>query len=209
MLRFLHALVFALAAVFGIASGVCALGSETALRENFATAPDRVGAFGSQALGTRQQNPAVATTIASECCYAARGVGSVPANVGTISRINPTGCTTNCVNAAIATERTLAGAATSAVPGGPVAAADVAAVLEAQFGRALPSFSAAGRGEITRTLGAIGDGTRAIIVGEGASGAHAFNGVMSGGRLVLLDGQLGTTASLSGYSSFRVFITNF
>ncbi len=39
MLRFLHALVFALAAVFGTASGVCALGPETALRGNFGICP--------------------------------------------------------------------------------------------------------------------------------------------------------------------------
>lgn len=73
MLRLVHALVFALAAVLGTASGVCALGSETALRGNFGSAPDLVGAFGSQALGRRQQNPAVATTMASESPHAARG----------------------------------------------------------------------------------------------------------------------------------------
>jgi hypothetical protein len=73
MLRFVHALVFALVAVFGIASGAHALGSKTALRRNFEAVQDHVGAFGSQGVGRRQQNPSHGTVIASECCHAARG----------------------------------------------------------------------------------------------------------------------------------------
>ena len=75
MLRVLHVLVFALAAVFGIASGAHAWGSKTALRGNFESVQAHVEAFASQAFGRRQQNPAVATMIASECSYAAGGQG--------------------------------------------------------------------------------------------------------------------------------------
>jgi hypothetical protein len=74
MLRVLHALVFALAAVFVIASGAHALGSETALRKNFELARDGVGTLALEALGTRQQNLSHATAVASECSYAARGI---------------------------------------------------------------------------------------------------------------------------------------
>jgi hypothetical protein len=73
MLRVLHTLVFALVAVFGIASGAHASGSETALRQNFEHGPDRVGDFELEALGTRQQNASHATTIASGSSHAARG----------------------------------------------------------------------------------------------------------------------------------------
>ena len=76
MLRFVHALVFALVAVFGIASGAHALSSETALRANFESASDRVGGLALEALGTRQQTASHATAITSGSTYAARGAGS-------------------------------------------------------------------------------------------------------------------------------------
>jgi hypothetical protein len=73
VLRFVHALVFALVASLGIASGAHALGSETALRKNLPSSSDRVGALALEAGGTHQQNPSHATAVASECSYAARG----------------------------------------------------------------------------------------------------------------------------------------
>jgi len=90
MLRFVHALVSALAVVLGTASGAHAFEAKTALRGNFESVQERVGAFGSQALGRRQQNPAAATTIASECSYAARGGSELvhlttPANAAKIA----------------------------------------------------------------------------------------------------------------------------
>jgi hypothetical protein len=74
--RLLHSLVFALVAAFGLASGAHALGSKTALRANFDSVPDRVGALASQARETRQENGAFATAIASECSHAARGASA-------------------------------------------------------------------------------------------------------------------------------------
>jgi hypothetical protein len=81
MLRSLHLLVFALVVAVGLASGAHALSSKTALRANFESASDRVGAFASQARETRQESRAFATAIASECSHAARGASEVAGDV--------------------------------------------------------------------------------------------------------------------------------
>ena len=69
-------LVFALVASLGVASGAHALGSETALRQNFLSSAERVGDFGLEARGMRQENLSISTIVASECCDAARGAGA-------------------------------------------------------------------------------------------------------------------------------------
>lgn len=86
MLQLVHALVFALVAVFGIASGARASEAKTALRAFSEAGHDRVGAFGAEAHGTRQQSRAFATAIASDSLHAARG-GAVTAG-GTATAAN-------------------------------------------------------------------------------------------------------------------------
>jgi len=66
-------LVFVLVASLGLASGARALEAKTALRQNFLSHAERVGDFGLEAREMRQENRAVSTIIASECCDAARG----------------------------------------------------------------------------------------------------------------------------------------
>jgi hypothetical protein len=81
MLRVLHALVFALVASLGIASGANALGSESALGENFESASDRVGALALEACGTRQQTASHATKLTSGSIHAARGAPALAESI--------------------------------------------------------------------------------------------------------------------------------
>ena len=77
MLVLLRLVVIALVAAFGTASGALAFGSKTALRAPTTIGTERVGELRSEACGTRRRNLAVATTFASECCHAARGVSPI------------------------------------------------------------------------------------------------------------------------------------
>ena len=77
-------LVFALVASLGLASGARALGSETALRQNFPSPAERVGDLGPQGRERLQQNLSVSTIVASECCDAARGAANVAAQGKTV-----------------------------------------------------------------------------------------------------------------------------
>ncbi len=138
-------------------------------------------------------------------------VGGIGAGeVSSISRVNFTRCDTNCVNCAIAVDRTLAGAPASALPSGLVPEAEVHSVVEGALGRTLPTMSIGGRGALTSVLGSMGNGSRAIVYGTRASRTgHALNAVYSNGRLILLDGQSGMAGSLSGLQDLRAIFTTF
>jgi hypothetical protein len=63
-----------------------------------------------------------------------------------------------------------------------------------------------GRSQMERVMLSGGEGTRGVVFGSRASGpGHVFNGVVSNGRVVFVDG--GSRASLKGYSEFDVFFT--
>jgi hypothetical protein len=137
---------------------------------------------------------------------AAEGIGA--GEVSAISGVNPTGCGSNCVNSAIAVERTLAGSPAAALPSAAVPEAEVQSVVEGALGRSLPTMSIGGRGALTKILGSMGDGSRAIVYGTRANGTgHALNAVYSNGRLILLDGQAGTAGTLSGLGDLRAIFT--
>ena len=48
-----------------------------------------------------------------------------------------------------------------------------------------------------------GSGARAVVVGIGPNGGHAFNAVNRGGAIQFLDGQVGGAASANGFTIFR------
>jgi len=54
----------------------------------------------------------------------------------------------------------------------------------------------------------LGEGTRGVVFGLRATETgHAFNAVVSNGRVVFMDAGLVGRASLAGYSRFGVFFT--
>jgi RHS repeat-associated protein len=113
----------------------------------------------------------------------------------------------NCFNVALAVERRLAGNATSALAGEKIGLAEgIGALREIYPGGTTMSFAA--RGTMERIMTAAGEGTRGVVFGERTAGlGHAFNAVVSNGRVVFLDGTVGGRAALGSYSGFHVFFT--
>jgi RHS repeat-associated protein len=111
---------------------------------------------------------------------------------GAIRNVNPLGSINNCVNCAIATERTLAGFPTSAMPQSG-RAAPLSVITEA-FGGAFRTVS--GRAGITQIMEAAGPGSRGIVFGARAGNepGHVFNVVNQNGTVRYLDRQSGTAA---------------
>jgi filamentous hemagglutinin len=128
---------------------------------------------------------------------------------GSIRNVNPgyptTGRTQNCVNCSVATDATLSGTPTSALPStGPVPIP----VLERQYGATFgaPASSSA----LATQMENAGNGARGIVFGSRGPGeiGHVFNVVNQGGVIRFLDGQTGMPALLDGFTNFRLLRTN-
>ena len=118
---------------------------------------------------------------------------------GSIRNVNPTGGDMNCVNCVVATDATLRGNPTSALPGGPYKLP----VLEQQFGS---NFSPASLSDIESTLLQQGNGATGIVYGyppAGTNVGHVFNAVNQNGTIVFLDGQTGTVANAASFPKFQ------
>ncbi len=105
---------------------------------------------------------------------------------GSIAPASATGTRTmNCLNCSIATDHSLDGRETMAMPG----QATFPEVVEAEYGR---RFTYGDRGFLERTLHQAGPGARAIVMGEFSNGArHYFNAVQTSEGIAYLDGQSG------------------
>jgi RHS repeat-associated protein len=126
-------------------------------------------------------------------------IGTVEAIENDVRNVNKVGGEYNCVNCAIATERTLAGYPASALGGATKTALEVQEYFERA---AIPAASTGELGAIVRSWGA---GSRGIVLGARAVGiGHAFVVTNIDGVLFFVDGQIGSLADLSGYSRFLV-----
>lgn len=123
---------------------------------------------------------------------------------GSIRNVNPLKSATNCVHCAIATDLTLSGRPTSALP----SAAKPLVVLENHYGRTFRQVS--GRDQIENIMSNAGHGARGIVAvyKGGNQTGHVFNVTNQNGTVRLLDGQIGTVASLEGYIYFAFMRTN-
>ncbi len=124
-------------------------------------------------------------------------------DVGAASR----SCATNCFNVALAADRTLAGAPTSALKGSGVSLEEGMSALRQIYPEGT-STEFAGRGAMEKVMLSGGEGTRGVVFGSRAEGSgHVFNAVVSKGRVVYLDATVPDRARLSGYSGYNVFFT--
>jgi RHS repeat-associated protein len=133
--------------------------------------------------------------------------------------------TTNCVNRAIALDQRLAGKAAFAKDSPGVYLDDMEVLMKRTYPQSVAATYNT-RGMMHRALQLGGEGTRGIVGGltDGEVG-HAFNAVVSEGRVYFLDTALGGPmmlardaelaefalygpASLAGYVSFRVWYTH-
>jgi filamentous hemagglutinin len=129
----------------------------------------------------------------------ARALSAAEAEVvESIRDVNPTNGTTNCINCAIATEYTIRGSPSSAVPSYPkLNLLDV----EERFGTLRP---VSGPAEIEDALLRSGPGSTGIISGESAIPGqigHVFNVANPDGTALFLDGQVGR---LGDYNFFTL-----
>ena len=69
------------------------------------------------------------------------------------------------------------------------------------------SMSFSSRGAMEKVLLSGGEGTRGVVFGAAPVEGHAFNAVVSNGRVAFMDGTIGGRPSLGGYSDFNVFFT--
>ncbi|PJE27371.1 hypothetical protein CVM39_12300 [Pseudooceanicola antarcticus] len=105
----------------------------------------------------------------------------------------------------MATDNTLGGFPTSALPGDPTSVR----VLEEHFGASFRSV--AGPQNISDIMAGAGDGARGIVFGSRGPDqvGHVFNVVNQGGTIRFLDGQTGGAANLNGgYQQFFFLPTN-
>ncbi|MEZ5096456.1 MAG: toxin glutamine deamidase domain-containing protein [Nocardioides sp.] len=155
-----------------------------------------------QQSGSADDAPNAAVAWLQPASVAATGVAA-KTEAGSNRGVNPLKGTENCVNCAIATDSTLAGAPMSALNSGPTSIA----ALERIYGGSFKSVS--GQAQIERMLAQAGPGSRGIVFG-GRTGdvGHVFNGVNQGGTIRFLDGQTGGAASFSGFDSFMFLRTN-
>lgn len=110
---------------------------------------------------------------------------------------------TNCVNCAFATDATLAGNPTSALPGPGISPSELESVYGTQF------VEMNGPWSITAELMQGGPGAQGIIAGYGADLAigHVWNGVNVDGAVHYVDGQNGILASFQGYTELYLLRT--
>lgn len=93
-----------------------------------------------------------------------------------------------------------------ALPGGPTTAADVAQAFGRNPNAWIPANGAKG---VTTMMNNWGQSARGIVFGTRAGGdlGHFFNVVNQNGAIRFLDGQVGGSASLSGYEAFYLLRT--
>jgi hypothetical protein len=141
---------------------------------------------------------------------AATGVRALLADLSWLRQFNASRCRTNCSNSALTVDQTLAGKPGHPVPPGPaLTPATIESFYGSKFGpRMLSEF-------VELTMRNRGDLKRAIIRGDAGpdTPGHQFNVINDGGRVRLLDGQLGreiTWAELAqnGITEFQLLFTN-
>ncbi len=111
----------------------------------------------------------------------------------------------NCANCAIATDATLGGRPTVALPS---SSRQPLSYLENQLGKSAVRVS--GKTQIEDLMHKLGPGARGIVAASRRPGAggHAFNVVVSpGGAVQFFDGSIGRAASFKGYARFRLIVT--
>lgn len=115
---------------------------------------------------------------------------------GSIRNVNPLKSATNCVNCAIATDLTLSGRPTSALP----SAAKSLSVLEKHFGSVFSQVS--GKSQIENMMSNAGYGVRGIVAVNkgGIRTGHVFNVTNQNGTIRFLDGQTDGSASFDDYT---------
>jgi hypothetical protein len=113
----------------------------------------------------------------------------------------------NCTRCVIATDVTLDGAPSSAMP--VTTRGDSIKVVTDFFDAKLSDFRpVTSYDEIVQQLATLGEGSRAIVYGGRPSGVgHVFNVIHDKNGVVFLDGQSGQFASLEAFSDLRLLIT--
>ncbi len=125
---------------------------------------------------------------------------------GSIRNVNPLGGKVNCVNCAIATDSTLAGAPASALSSTKGASISV---LESKFGGRFSRNMS--RNAITAALEKAGSGARGIVFGSRGPEVegHVFNVINQNGAIRFLDGQTGKVAVFEdSFKSLQLLMTN-
>ena len=152
------------------------------------------------ALGTLSKSNAIITPLAEGTLSGIRPSQVLITDIGVCGR-------SNCFNRAIALERRLAGSPTSAIGGEEVRLSAAYDYLREVY----PSGTTAefmSRAPMEDIFLVLGEGTRGVVFGLRATETgHAFNAMVSNGRVVFMDAGLVGRASLGGYSSFGVFFT--
>ena len=124
--------------------------------------------------------------------------GSVdPVNV--IKDVNPTGSDQNCTNCALATDATLRGNPTSALPNqfADRIGANLGDLQSSMGSKFIPGSLYPD--EVTALLEQGGQGATGVVASQPAGGAgHVVNGVNSHGQVVYVDGQTGGKANVDG-----------
>lgn len=131
------------------------------------------------------------------------GFRSASTTAGSVRGVNPSGSMTNCVNCSLAVDATLAGSATSALPGAATSIRVLERYFSSNFSNAMSSAS------LEQIMLNAGHGARGIVFGSrGSQTGHVFNVVNQRGVLRFIDGQAGGAASLNGYRNFKLLRTN-
>jgi hypothetical protein len=112
----------------------------------------------------------------------------------------------NCFNRALTLDLRLGGAQVSAVDGPAVTYEEAYNAVHEIYPNS-SSIEVNSRAQMEKMFAHGGEGTRGIIIGWGREDGHAFNGVFSNGRLVLMDAGLRGRASLQGYTSYNILFT--
>ncbi len=114
----------------------------------------------------------------------------------------------NCTRCVIATDHTLAGAPSSAMP--LIQNGDSVAVVAEHFGKSIEDFSwRSGYDSIVDTMNDLGAGSRAIVMldrGPGIVG-HVMNVINDGGGVAFIDGQIGGFGQLEEVKNLFLLIT--
>ena len=97
-------------------------------------------------------------------------------------------------------------ASTSAIAGDATTGSEAIAYLREIY-PSLSTMDFATRFQIEHIALAAGEGTRGIVLAEKSPIGHAFNLVVSNGRVIFLDAGTGGRASFAGYSGYRVLFT--
>jgi hypothetical protein len=122
----------------------------------------------------------------------------------------------NCQSCVVATDRTLAGASSSAVPV-PPRDFDWPASVTDTIGGGKPFVPVRNYDDITDQMTKAGDGARGVVWGQRFKmqngqptevAGHVFNVVNRGGRVYYVDGQTGAFATLENFSKLSLLRTN-